>query len=393
MKKEYTLYEMYLASVYKWGMIVLICACLCADVVYTTMKVAGLYPTVPWVALALFDMMDIIFAVTSFFLVRKSIENGVVDEKKLKEGKIFAFFVLVIQWNFILYMIPSKTFWGLFSFFVILICFFLDLSMILFSGVTLIISLFIAWFIRDGNLLDSKEELFLADQIVCVIALFLILIGIASFVYFMKHMQWLRKQDEKHLEIQSKFYQQLLEKDNNMRRFRHDVKKHMYAIHALCEEENLASVQEYTSNLIEKIREYGDIQTGNRIADCFLNLAVQELEETGKVDYEIVGRFPGEMGVNNGDLCVLIGNAVENAKKALEKIEGERKLVFIIRNYQKKIYITLKNTVEPRKEEDKGMNERFRGYGLINMRLVVEKYGGTIEWKQEEEWFELNISL
>lgn len=392
MKRQHTLYEIYLASVYKWGMIVLICACICADVVYTVMKWTGLYPTVSWMALMLFDVMDFTFAVTSFFLLKKSIKNGVMDEKKLKEGKIFAFFVLLIQWNFILYMIPSRTFWGFFSFFVILICFFLDLRMILTFGASLMLSLFTAWCIMGSSLLADKEEIFLPDQIVCVIGLFLILFGIVSFVYFMTHMQWLRKQDEKHLEMQARFYRQLLEKDENMHRFRHDLKKHMYAIDALCREGNLDSVRGYTSKLIEDVKEQGNIQTGNRIADCFINLVVQELENTGTVDYEIVGRFPREMDVSNEDFSVLFGNAVENAKKALEKVEKERKLVLVIRNYQKKVYITLKNTVE-REEEDKNASRSSHGYGLLNMRLVVEKYGGSIEWKKTEQWFELNITL
>lgn len=141
MNRENKLYEMYLASIYKWGMIVLICASISADLVYTTMKIAGLYPTVSWVALICFDIMDAIFAVVAFFIVKFSIKDGYVLEKKQKQGKIFAFFLLVIQWNFILYMIPSRNFWGLLSFFLILVCFFLDLKMILISGCFLICSL------------------------------------------------------------------------------------------------------------------------------------------------------------------------------------------------------------------------------------------------------------
>lgn len=226
MKRENKVYEMYLASIYKWGMIVLICACICADLVYTTMKIVGLYPTVSWGALICFDFMDAIFAVVAFFIVKSSIKDGVVSEKKQKQGKIFAFFVLLIQWNFILYMIPSRNFWGLLSFFIILICFFLDLKLICIFGGGLILSLFVAWFIKGESLLPNKDELFLADQIVCTIALFLILMGIVIFVYFMTHMQWLRKQDEQQRKAQSKYYHELLEKDEGMRRFRHDVKKH-----------------------------------------------------------------------------------------------------------------------------------------------------------------------
>lgn len=391
MKSENTLYDLYLASIYKWGMITLICACICADIVYTTMKVIGMYPTVSWTALILFDMMDAIFALVAFFIVKASVKNGSISEKKLREGKIFAFCVLLIQWNYILYMIPSNNFWGLLSFFIILICFFLDLRMILTFGVTLILSLFIAWF-TNGNSLLPKEML-LADQVVCTIALFLSLIGIFIFVYFMTHMQWLRKQDEKHLKMQSKYFQELLEKEEGMRSFRHDVNKHMYALDALCKEGKLEQVQNYISDLVQEVQEYTSIRTGNHITDCFFNAAIEELKKTGDIHYEVVGRFPEKMEVSNNDLCVLFANAVENAKEALEKVEGERTLELTIRNHQEKVFITLKNTAKPEDNNKTKKDRNLHGYGLRNMRLVVEKYNGTIRWEQREDVFELYITI
>lgn len=393
MERGNTLYDSYLASVYKWGMVTLICACICADIVYTTMKIVGLYPTVSWTALIIFDLMDVAFAVIAFFIVRTSVKDGLVTERKRREGKIFGFCVLFIQWNYILYMIPSNNFWGLLSFFVILICFFLDLRMTLVSGTALIVSLFIKWFATGYSLLPDKEEMLFADQIVCTIALFLSLIGICIFLYFMTHMQWLRKQEEKHLSLQSKYYQELLEKEDGMRSFRHDVNKHMYALDALCKEGDLDSVQNYVADLIQKVQEYESIRTGNHITDCFFNAAIQELKKNGDIHYEVVGRFPNKMRVSNSDLCVLFANAVENAKEALEKVKGERKLELVIRNYQEKVYITLKNNVEPKDEKIEKADKNLRGYGLRNMRLVVEKYEGTIEWKQTENVFELNISI
>lgn len=162
---------------------------------------------------------------------------------------------------------------------------------------------------------------------------------------------------------------------------------------ALCKEGNLEEVETYLSGLIQEIQEYTGIQTGNSIADCFINMAIQDLEESGKVDYDIVGKFPNKMKVNHSDFCVLFANAVENAKEALEKVEGERKLILIIRNYQEKVYITLKNTVESEHKEDREETKHSNGYGLQNMKLVVEKYEGTIEWMNKDGFFELHISI
>lgn len=47
-----------------------------------------------------------------------------MKDGRLKLGKIFSVLVLVIQWNYLLYMLPTRTFWGFLFFFLILIAFF-----------------------------------------------------------------------------------------------------------------------------------------------------------------------------------------------------------------------------------------------------------------------------
>ena len=86
---------------------------------------------------------------------------------------------LVVQWNYLLYMLPTRTFWGFLFFFLILVAFFLDIKMLLVSGLACMISLFIGWFIRGTDLMPVKDELFLTDIIMCLVALVLSLTGLA----------------------------------------------------------------------------------------------------------------------------------------------------------------------------------------------------------------------
>ena len=85
-------------------------------------------------------------------------ENGDLKDGRLKIGKIFSAIVLVIQWNYLLYMLPTRTFWGFLFFFLILIAFFLDIKLVLVSGVACMVSLFIGWFLRGTDLLPVKDE-------------------------------------------------------------------------------------------------------------------------------------------------------------------------------------------------------------------------------------------
>ena len=188
MGKKRTSLEVYLSVVFKWGLLILVSACMCATATFVTEKLIGLYPTVPWIAVLLFACMDICFFAAAVLLIRSSFNSdGYLKEGRLRMGKIFSAVVLVVQWNYILYMIPSRTFWGFLFFFLVLMAFFLDIQLLLVSGIYCMVSLFIAWFIRGTNLLPVKDELFVTDIIMCLIGLVLSLAGLAIFVFFMTH--------------------------------------------------------------------------------------------------------------------------------------------------------------------------------------------------------------
>lgn len=197
MSKKKTAVEVYLSTVFKWGLIILVSACMCATVTFNTEKLFGLYPNVPWLATIGLGIMDLIFFAIAILIVRTSFDkDGYLKDGRLKLGKIFSVVVLVIQWNYLLYMLPTRTFWGFLFFFLILMAFFLDIKMLLGSGIACMISLFIGWVVKGTELLPVKDELFLTDVIICLIALVLSLAGLIIFVFFVAHFLVNAKKDE-----------------------------------------------------------------------------------------------------------------------------------------------------------------------------------------------------
>ena len=184
MNMKKTAIEVYLSIVFKWGLIILVSACMCATVMFNTEKLFGLYPTVPWLATICLGIMDSTFFVIAILIIRSSFDkDGYLKEGKLRTGKIFSMVILVIQWNYLLYMLPTRTFWGFLFFFLILMAFFLDIKLLLISGLACMASLFTGWFIRGTDLLPVKDELFLSDIIMCLVALSLSLTGLIIFVF------------------------------------------------------------------------------------------------------------------------------------------------------------------------------------------------------------------
>ena len=206
MDKKKSAFDAYLTAVYKWGIITLVSAALCAASLYTFMNIIGLIK-VSWTALIIFDIMDILYFIFALFLVKTSIEDGYLKEGRLRIGKLFAAGVVVIQWNYIIYMVPSRTFWGFLFFFIILVGFFLDLKLVLADGILCVISLVISWF-AIGNNLPVKDELFISDLIMCIVGILLSIVGISLFIFFMTHFLVNAKKDE--LEANNRRVQNIL---------------------------------------------------------------------------------------------------------------------------------------------------------------------------------------
>lgn len=210
MEKKRTAVEVYMSTVFRWGLTILVSACMCATVMFTTEKFLGVYPQTPWISVILFAVMDIIFFILAMFIIKTSYEGEYLKEGRLKIAKLFSAAILIIQWNYILYMIPSRTFWGFLFFFLILMAFYLDVKMVLISGILCMVSLFIAWGLRGTLLLPVKDELFIADIIMCLVGLTLSLTGLTIFVFFVSHFLVNAKKDE--LEENNKVVQNVLDK-------------------------------------------------------------------------------------------------------------------------------------------------------------------------------------
>ena len=120
MGKKKTAVEVYLSAVFKWGLLILVCACMCATTMFTTERLLGFYPDTAWITIIIFALMDISFFAIALVIMKTSFgEDGYLKEGRLRVGKIFSAIILIVQWNYILYMLPSRTFWGFLFFFLI----------------------------------------------------------------------------------------------------------------------------------------------------------------------------------------------------------------------------------------------------------------------------------
>ena len=122
--------------------------------------------------------------------------DGLVSQSKLKAAKIFLVVIMFIQYNFILYLIPSTEFWGYALLFVIAVAFFIDVKIVVITALEITVSLFVSWFVRGNALLPVKDALFIPNIIARIVCLALTLLFIVVLTYLISHFLVNAKKDE-----------------------------------------------------------------------------------------------------------------------------------------------------------------------------------------------------
>lgn len=239
-----------------------------------------------------------------------------------------------------------------------------------------------------------------------LIVLFLIVANIAIFYLIEKQ---LKREEEKikseffnqQLENQKKHFGELAENQRRTNRTIHDTKNQLLAILGYIKDNQNQLAIESMDILCDNIT--GDsnvVRTGNVAIDSLLNAKINKIDELG-INLETSIFIEQSNQVEDIDLCILLGNAMDNAIEACEKIssENEKKIRFRIIQVEEYLSIEISNSILTKAKIEKSRisttkkDRLFHGFGLESIKEIVEKYNGHINYEQEENTFILKILL
>ena len=178
--------DAYLNRVYKIIILMSPMAAMMAAITFTIFKIIGWYEVVSTAAIIIFDFTNLIYLSIAIYLFRTCIgPDGLLRKDKLKIGKIFISSIILIQWNFISYMVPAREFWAYAFFFIVLAVFFFDMKMITVVAGGIVISIIVSWYINGENLMMIPEYYyFLPDLILRIICIILTTSTLFALTYF-----------------------------------------------------------------------------------------------------------------------------------------------------------------------------------------------------------------
>lgn len=217
-------------------------------------------------------------------------------------------------------------------------------------------------------------------------------------VYFYKQNSKLLKEmalKEEFLDQQKKYYMVLLEKEEQTKRFRHDIRGHMNSVRALMEEKEYDSVTEYLNSIEGSISQMQiNTNTGNHIVNAIVADANRQYPN---VVIEWNGRMPDDLKIRNMDLCILFSNLLNNACREVNNHTNPIVKVDI-RLFNTNLFLTMKNEIKENVRIDKNFcvikhYQEGHGYGLRNVKDCVSSYGGEFEISSKNHEFCVDIML
>ena len=191
-----------------------------------------------------------------------------------------------------------------------------------------------------------------------------------------------------------------------MRAWRHDYHNHMQTIKAMLSMGKKQELSEYLDNL-EKDLDSIDIaiRTGNVSLDAILSSKVS-IARKNFIDVNCTAKVPQDLKISDVHLCAIVGNLLDNAIEACEKMAcsskkeesmPQRFIRVYIGLFKSQLYISVTNSTceKYRRRLSELVTSKLgeHGFGLRRIDKIAEKYDGYVNRKNEPGVFATEVML
>lgn len=245
-----------------------------------------------------------------------------------------------------------------------------------------------------------SNEIMNTKIMIPITTLGLILIGVNCYFYVFLYKMF---NERKKNEIKKSFNPLINDLISKLKANEHEYKNHLNTIWSITQvtpsEEIKEKLKEYIGNIVDDTEEFSMLlNIENTIIKAVLYNKAQRAEKLGvKYNYKVSSDFK-EIQLDNSELTVILSNLLNNAIEATSFIE-KKEVIINITEDERYYKIEVKNYTSNLKSED--LTQIFkvgyttkgegRGYGLANVKAIVDKYKGKIQMSLEDDM--INISI
>lgn len=273
--------------------------------------------------------------------------------------------------------------------------FLIDVIMLVLTSMMMFFSYILDAFQLEGRTFFAGQVLMAFGQILIIILLYGIIFSGHS-IYELRRQKEISEIQNK---LQREYFQKLLARETETKRFRHDIINDLLQFQNYCANKKYDKLEHYLENTLGAVYEIHNnyYNVGNDIVNTVLNYYLLPLKESHTISVQ--GYISEKISIDERELCVLVSNMVKNATEALQKIK-DGYLWIKIREGEEFLYIEVKNSFQGEVVFDKkGMpisskkNRENHGIGTYNIIDIAKKNGGTYQIEIEEHVFKAEVYL
>lgn len=232
-------------------------------------------------------------------------------------------------------------------------------------------------------------------DIIIYIGIFLMIIFVVYIKNTHERMERLLKTEQLMKESQVNYYKQLLKKESETRKYRHDMVNHLVYLQEVLKNDQVENARKYVEDILGGFKRIQNTYyvTGNEMVDTIMNYFLGMLPES--VDIEIHGKYPVELAMEDIDICTIFANVFQNAVEEIienpiqeaavqvEITKGKQYVEYKIKNSIYTDIVIGRNGLPKSEKSDK----KNHGIGMVNVKETIERNEGRFQWCQKEGFF------
>lgn len=200
--------------------------------------------------------------------------------------------------------------------------------------------------------------------------------------------------------MQTEYYNALSTQINEIRAIRHDFHHFVNVLKRLADEGLYTDLKNFLHEYTKKTdMEPLPVYCENVVANSILGYYALRLKEEG-ISFQCACVIPKVLSVSDSDLCVVLGNGLENAMDACRKIDTKevRSIQVEARTVNQQLLIKITNTYNGIVNQEDGRlistkETPYHGIGLQNIKKVVATYGGYVKTEFTQTIFTLMVAF
>lgn len=179
----------------------------------------------------------------------------------------------------------------------------------------------------------------------------------------------------------------------------HDLKNELLGLRFFLLTEKYSQACKYLDAILKKF-DGNTIGLGENMASWELLIDSKgRLAEEKGIDFQVKILVDECIGMDEMDLCVILGNLLDNAIEAQENVEGQKYIVCEMKQRCHLLAIRISNPIadervgKPRLLKSEKRNKLIHGIGLKSIEEKIRKYNGYFKIKIERQSFIVEVSM